>query len=337
MRQRDVVVLPALFACILLVGWSCSRLPWSPGSPSSETTGLIAQAPSTTTTDAPTPGKLKWTGPPKGARNVGTQACLECHKKSDPFFATHMGKLFTKNPKSAEQKLNCETCHDPGGPHTDTEGEALETIVTFRKGAEPVEVQNARCLDACHTKDVKQMFWASSTHEARGVSCVDCHTAHRPRMAKGILKGPTVADTCNSCHVEMKRHLYERSTHPIKEGKMSCSSCHNPHGSQAPSMLVRNSVNDTCYGCHAEFRSPVLWEHAPVKENCDNCHAPHGSNHDKLLKTNNFRLCQSCHMQGRHQTIAGRPDQFFMINRGCTNCHNRVHGSNHPSGPLFLR
>jgi hypothetical protein len=42
-------------------------------------------------------------------------------------------------------------------------------------------------------------------------------------------------------------------------------------------------------------------------------------------------------MQGRHQTIAGRPDQFFMINRGCTNCHNRVHGSNHPSGPLFLR
>jgi hypothetical protein len=42
-------------------------------------------------------------------------------------------------------------------------------------------------------------------------------------------------------------------------------------------------------------------------------------------------------MHGRHQTIAGGPDRFFMINRGCTNCHNRIHGSNHPSGPLFFR
>ena len=38
-------------------------------------------------------------------------------------------------------------------------------------------------------------------------------------------------------------------------------------------------LNDTCYDCHAEFRGPYLWEHAPVPEDCSNCHDPHGSNH----------------------------------------------------------
>jgi hypothetical protein len=42
-------------------------------------------------------------------------------------------------------------------------------------------------------------------------------------------------------------------------------------------------VNEVCYACHAEKRGPLLWEHAPVRENCMNCHNAHGSNHDKLL------------------------------------------------------
>jgi hypothetical protein len=30
------------------------------------------------------------------------------------------------------------------------------------------------------------------------------------------------------------------------------------------------------------------------------------------------------------------PDER-LANRGCTNCHSQVHGSNHPSGPRFHR
>ena len=71
---------------------------------------------------------------------------------------------------------------------------------------------------------------------------------------------------------------------PMLEGKMSCSSCHNPHGSITPALLKEPSLNDTCFTCHAEKRGPFLWEHAPVVESCTNCHDPHGSNHDKMLK-----------------------------------------------------
>ena len=57
------------------------------------------------------------------------------------------------------------------------------------------------------------------------------------------------------------------------KGKMSCVDCHNPHGSPTRPLLKADSVNDVCYACHAEKRGPMLWEHAPVRENCINCHA----------------------------------------------------------------
>jgi predicted CXXCH cytochrome family protein len=49
----------------------------------------------------------------------------------------------------------------------------------------------------------------------------------------------------------------EQSSHmPIREGKMTCSSCHNPHGSYGDALLKTATVNDTCYKCHAEKRGP---------------------------------------------------------------------------------
>jgi len=46
----------------------------------------------------------------------------------------------------------------------------------------------------------------------------------------------------------------------MREGTMACTACHSPHGSTAPAQLVKNTVNETCTGCHAEYRGPYLWE-----------------------------------------------------------------------------
>ena len=32
--------------------------------------------------------------------------------------------------------------------------------------------------------------------------------------------------------------------------------------------LKKDTVNDTCYTCHADQRGPFLWEHQPVSEDC---------------------------------------------------------------------
>ena len=69
-------------------------------------------------------------------------------------------------------------------------------------------------------------------------------------------------------------------SHPVRQGKLGCSDCHEPHGTTAEKQLVRATINETCYECHAEKRGPMLWEHEPVAENCDDCHSRvHGSNH----------------------------------------------------------
>jgi DmsE family decaheme c-type cytochrome len=122
---------------------------------------------------------------------------------------------------------------------------------------------------------------------------------------------------------------------------MECTSCHNPHGSPTPKLLLASSTNETCFTCHADKRGPFLWQHAPVVENCANCHDPHGSTHEKMLKLSRPRLCQQCH-QGTGHPIAPRnpgtlADYPFMFNRQCSNCHVNIHGSNHPSGFAFTR
>jgi DmsE family decaheme c-type cytochrome len=135
------------------------------------------------------------------------------------------------------------------------------------------------------------------------------------------------------------------SHHPVREGLMTCSSCHDPHGTGRESGLKAASVNDLCYSCHAEKRGPHLWEHPPVNENCATCHDPHGSNHGKMLKANAPFLCQQCHSNARHpgtlysgkDTFRGATPSNRLFADGCANCHSRVHGSNHPSGKSLMR
>ena len=118
-----------------------------------------------------------------------------------------------------------------------------------------------------------------------------------------------------------------------------------PDGSTAPAQLVRNTVNETCTSCHAEYRGPFLWEHQPVAEDCTNCHNPHGSVQPALLKLRPPFLCQTCHEGAGHPSMVNTPQGLagggapsaFLLAGGCINCHSQIHGSNHPSGRAFMR
>ena len=102
-------------------------------------------------------------------------------------------------------------------------------------------------------------------------------------------------------------------------------------------MLRTATPNETCFTCHAEKRGPFLFEHPPVRENCMTCHDPHGSTNRSLLTTSAPRLCQECHSEATHPSMPHDPLALYAFNRGCTNCHSQVHGSNSPSGARFHR
>ena len=271
---------------------------------------------------------------------VGAEACKACHQDQfERFSATTMGKLFLKHPRTAREALACETCHGPGKAHVEAGGGkgAQAKLITFSKAdPTPVEQRNAVCLQ-CHEKTAR-LLWKGSAHESRDVACTNCHRVMVDVSERRQLAKATVIDTCAQCHVQRKAQLMRSSHMPLREGKMDCLSCHNPHGTVTPALLKENSINETCYTCHAEKRGPFLWEHPPVMESCANCHDPHGSNHEKMLKLARPRLCQSCHVEF-HATIAitrVTPRQFTM-GRSCLQCHSTIHGSNHPSGKAYKR
>ena len=132
---------------------------------------------------------------------------------------------------------------------------------------------------------------------------------------------------------------------------MSCSDCHSPHGSPTRPLLRADSVNEVCYACHAEKRGPMLWEHAPVRENCLNCHhaarlqprqaagrgAPLHLPAVPHLARRCTRASSSAATRPPQSALSGGTQSPRIIGRSCQNCHSQIHGSNHPSGARFQR
>ena len=280
---------------------------------------------------------------------VGSDVCITCHADQGKHFqSTVMGKAFA-HAKNDREKLGCEACHGPGRVHV-TSGGGKDTIpIRFTKDSmNTVEERNDACL-SCHSRG-NRLFWEGSPHESRNLACVDCHVGHEPQSRRqssdarfnsplSDLRGTRLPqpELCLQCH-QMRRAQLQRSSHmPYREGKVTCTSCHNPHGTPNPKQLIQATVTENCVSCHPERRGPFLWEHPPVMENCANCHEPHGTNNPQLLKVRMPRVCDSCHDSSRHPTVPTLLNAIRDFNRGCTNCHSRIHGSNHPSGNAFLR
>jgi len=266
---------------------------------------------------------------------IGSKACLTCHAAQTAAFGeTLMGRINKTHPG----KFECENCHGPGSEHVRLGGgRGVGGIISFRPDdpSRSAEENNAICL-GCHERG-DRTYWSGSTHETRGLQCSNCHTVMRNVSLKNNLKTAWELDTCFQCHKDRRAQLYRSSHMPLREGKMVCSDCHNPHGSFTEAMLRENSINDTCYKCHAEKRGPYLFEHLPVRENCDNCHDPHGSVNEYMLKLSRPRLCGECHTFDHGPNIVGGTNTVFGFSRACNNCHTQVHGSNDPSGALLLR
>ena len=284
--------------------------------------------------DLPKVAAVKRSSASVDAHFVGAKACLTCHAKSvAEFEKTLMGKI----GKTQKGKFECENCHGPGSAHVKAGGgRGVGGILSFGKDdPRSVEEKNGVCL-ACHQKGGRN-YWAGSVHETRGVACTNCHTVMKDVSRKRNLKTSVEAETCYQCH-QLKRAQMQYSSHmPVREGKLTCSNCHNPHGSITEKLIREASVNDNCYKCHAEKRGPLLWEHAPVRENCLNCHSPHGSNYENLLKVARPRICHECHSFAHGTGGFGTPTTAYVLGKACGNCHSNIHGSNHPAGMFFLR
>ena len=269
---------------------------------------------------------------------AGQTVCWDCHEdaRKDYSHTIHAKVLTETGGHDALMRRGCEACHGPASAHVESGGSELGGMVRFRaETPDSIGRENGVCL-TCHARG-KRMHWSGSAHDSRDVACTSCHVVMRDVSDRHQLSAQTQTQVCTSCHLVQRGQLNRNHHHPIREGFLECSSCHNPHGSVSDALLLGDTVNDTCYSCHAEKRGPFLWEHAPVSESCLNCHESHGSTREAMLKLSLPRLCQQCHIASLHPSEARMPGDRFVIGRSCTSCHQAVHGSNHPSGFALTR
>ena len=268
---------------------------------------------------------------------AGQDTCLACHEDK-----AYKGTLhgMAANPRTPAATQGCESCHGPGKAHAESGDASL--IRRFNKES---AVESSQACLTCHNRG-NHAGWEGSGHERRNLSCSTCHSVHSPKSAERQLVQATETQLCATCHRLQVTKTERAVAHmPVREGKMSCSSCHNPHGSisNVKNLKTGSSVAELCTSCHTEMRGPMLFEHAPVRENCATCHDPHGSSNDRMLAVRMPMLCQRCHIASKHPATLYDKDQITtnksnrMFGRSCVNCHSNVHGSNHPSGQFYMR
>jgi DmsE family decaheme c-type cytochrome len=280
---------------------------------------------------------------------AGVEICQTCHSKVyEKLSQTAMGTLFLKHPHTAAEKLGCETCHGPSAEHVASGGKSFAGMIRFTKGTPNSAHERSEVCLKCHQKR-QRLFWSGGIHAEKGLTCTTCHVVHTvPGMkSRYQLANLTVEDSCKTCHKEQVAAEWKFSHHPLREGKMNCASCHNPHGTASPKLINAINVRELCFNCHAQYRGPYLFQHPPVLEDCFNCHQPHGSAYPALLKQPPVRLCRQCHIAFHNlgfqaksapaSPLPGRIRTSQMMGSACLNCHRNIHGSNSFDGNLFFR
>ncbi len=286
--------------------------------------------------------------PPAAAQAPGPEVCANCHANYVENFnnSMHGQKAHPRTPASAG---GCVTCHGDGTEHVKAGGgRGVGGIRAMGSKTVSADEKNEVCL-TCHRGGSKRTHWDGSTHQTRGNACVSCHTMH---TTDKVLTKVTQPEVCFQCHKQQRVEVNRTFRHPILEGKVACSDCHNAHGSIGRALMKRDSVVDTCYQCHAEKRGPFVHPHDPVTEDCALCHNPHGTVADSMLKLRPPFLCHQCHtphggviaqargQPGQAASITGKSGVNVTQARGCMNCHTQVHGSNNPAAtnptPQFM-
>jgi DmsE family decaheme c-type cytochrome len=232
LRRRTVLLAGAISALTLAMVVKLSGATPGDGSRPPATQAAPAQTP-----QKPPPAPDPPAGPAGPASGfAGDDTCLTCHENQTLKGTPHGRDRDARTPAA---KQGCETCHGPGQKHVDAD-DNKGFIRVFNKQAVARDT-SALCL-SCHTKGT-HVLWQGSAHDARNMSCASCHSVHAPKSVQGQLTHATQDGLCITCHRPQVLKTRRQAHMPVREGAMSCASCHNPHGTTNVKLLTPATCN----------------------------------------------------------------------------------------------
>ena len=136
--------------------------------------------------------------------------------------------------------------------------------------------------------------WSFGQHAKAAIACSGCHTIHVSRTPTGLegrgKRIDRVSTMCATCHTDVMARFRMPSHHPVTEGAMSCTSCHDPHSGERTSLVMAqpalciqcHSVADNRHAVGAAARGTLG---GAVLRRCVGCHkAIHGGHMDPHLR-----------------------------------------------------
>jgi Tfp pilus assembly protein PilF len=201
-----------------------------------------------------------------GFRRPITYDCMFCHN-AYPKIPAGYEQPFAEAIYAGElpQGIDCQRCHGDGARHVQLAGagakrEDIQKAIMHPGRLSP-ERQMETCM-ACHLETTSFPLPNALQRYDRGPF------SFRPgeRLADFLLNFDHAPGTQRDDKFEIVSAAYRlrKSACFLKSGgKMSCTTCHDPHRVQAA-----REYNETCRSCHAQG------EHVKAQAGCTDCHMP---------------------------------------------------------------
>ena len=155
------------------------------------------------------------------------ELCAMCHEAKDT-------KKFIHGPVAAGA---CTACHDPH------ESDNAKLLVSSSI--------NELCT-SCHQAKDEFLHKTTNIHPPVKDMCTNCHDPHTEDHLYQ-LKADGKKDLCVMCHVE--KEVWTKTVtdkHGALDRPRKCLECHDPHGSENPKFLIKDTCTELCLTCHNE-------------------------------------------------------------------------------------
>ncbi len=147
--------------------------------------------------------------------------------------------------------------------------------------AQDAVLSSSDCVK-CHEQQPREIAEKGSAHKTK-ITCQDCHTGHRPKIANNIPQ-------CSMCH-DGQPHFELQN----------CMGCHNPH--QPLEIVLKGDLKAPCLTCHTSQNEQL--EANPSAHTTFACNFCHADRHGVIPE------CVKCH----------EPHSAQMTQADCGSCH----------------